>query len=254
MDHGLELTEDTPVGQIAAASTRLRRLLDELGIDYCCHGDRPLIDAAREAFRNVDTVLAALRCGLSQPVDTDARDWSGAPLGEMVDHIIATFHVPLREALPRLVLLATRVRGVHDAAHGDVLRPLTERLEGLGRDLLDHMTNEERTLFPLARWVADGGSPAPAELTAAIDELRGDHDRAGTALAELRRLTNGYDVPGDACPSFRALYEDLALLERDLHEHVHLENNVLFPRLVKDAGKVRTDDANHGDRRKTPRD
>jgi len=151
-------------------------------------------------------------------------------LVQLVDHIEAAYHVPLRRELARLDVLLEKVVRVHGARHQE-LHTVRDTFLSLRADIEPHLRDEERTVFPAIRRlsVATSRDPVPLGLIEAIDGLAREHDVAGALLSELRLVTGGYRVPNDGCASYRACYEGLADLEADLHLHVHTENNVLFP-------------------------
>jgi iron-sulfur cluster repair di-iron protein len=217
---------------VRAAPIRAR-VFEKLGIDYCCGGKKPLAEVCAAKGLDASTVLAMLEAidGVDagdSPVDADAMR-----LGALCDHIEAAHHGYLREELPRLDFMTRKVAAVH----GDDEPRLVEIRRVFARfapDLLAHMADEEARVFPRIRMLdASGGSAAAREeLKSAVDELEREHAEAGEALERFRELTDGYSPPEWACNTFRALYDGLARLERDMHQHVHKENNILFPRAI----------------------
>ena len=209
------------------------RVFEELGIDYCCGGDRPVSDAVSALHISLDAPAERIDSACAAP-EPDERDWSTASLTELADYIEAKHHAYLRSELPRLSDVCRRVLDAHRARHGDILAPLQETFEGLRSELEAHMMKEENVLFPMIRAreaSADqeiGGFP----IEAPISVMRAEHDSAGEALETMRDITSNYSLPDDACPSYRDLYLSLQNLERDLHRHIHLENNILFPRAI----------------------
>jgi regulator of cell morphogenesis and NO signaling len=201
------------------------RVLEQLGVDYCCGGKRSLADACAGGGVGLDTTLAALESA-SQERSTEP-DWTRASLAELCDHIVSAHHGLLRTELPRLdSLLATIVR-VHGAGRPE-LAELRSTFAGLRDELEEHMASEEERLFPVCRT----GGPFDAEQLA---ELSHEHDATGAALARLREIAQGYDLDQALCNTHRATLDGLHSLERDLHQHIHEENNVLFPRALATA-------------------
>ena len=149
-----------------------------------------------------------------------------APLDDLIEHILVTYHRPLEEELPRLEQMGAKVVRVHGQRMPEVLPELLSVLRGLKHELLSHMMKEERILFPIIRQ----GVGSSADGT--ISVMQREHDSAGEALQRLRELTGGYEVPAGACNTWRALWHGLAALEADMHQHIHLENNILFPRAL----------------------
>jgi len=226
------ITENTTVADIASAIPASVRIFQRHGIDFCCGGKTPLVVACRErgvSFTEVArTIEASIESGMR-----DERDWTREPLHVLVDHIIATYHDPLREELPRLESMAAKVARVHGSKAPHLSR-VEALLMDLSADLSLHMQKEERVLFPAIRTIDEGGRPG-MPISTPIGVMEHEHDRAGGVLSELREITGGYVAPPWACETFRALYHGLSELEATMHVHVHLENNVLFPRALSAA-------------------
>ena len=222
---------DRTLAELVTADPRTARVLEGHGLDYCCGGRRTLADACSEAGVDPAVVVEALTAASPQ----GAPDWAAMAPAELVDHLEATHHAYLHTEFDRLNALAAKVASVHGGRHPELLEVQATYAE-LRADLEPHLMKEERVLFPLIRELeASSGAAAPhcGSLEAGpIRVMMLEHDRAGELLAELRRLTNGYEVPDDGCASYRALYEGLAVLEADTHLHVHKENNVLFPAVI----------------------
>jgi len=196
------------------------RVFENLGLDYCCGGKTPLADACSAHGLAVSEAVAALEAAADLP--TSERDWTTAPLTELCDHIVSEHHDRLRQELPRLDALLEKVVRAHGEERPSVVE-LRETFTALRSDLEEHLAAEETQLFPLVRT----GGPYDAEQ---VRELEHDHEWAGTALARMRDLTDGYDAEHALCNTHRATLDGLHELERDLHQHIHEENNVLFPR------------------------
>ncbi|HEU0335122.1 MAG TPA: iron-sulfur cluster repair di-iron protein [Gaiellaceae bacterium] len=217
------------VAELAVERPGRVRIFERLGLEYCCGGRRPLEEACRSAGLDTPTVVAMLEA--VESADTDVRDWAAAPLEELVDHVVTVHHAYLRDELPRLSELVTKVA----RRHGDTdprLGVVRQTFEQLHDDVFDHIDVEELVVFPAARRAAAGEPLDASLLAAAVEEAEEEHARVGAALALLRESTDGYTPREDACPSWRALLDRLATLEADLHEHVHEENNILFPRAL----------------------
>jgi regulator of cell morphogenesis and NO signaling len=225
----MEITAHTLVADIAAHYPRSIEVFERHGIDFCCGGRRPLWEACREHGAAVEAVAAEIAEAAAREVPED-RVFTDAPLGTLLDHIVSRYHVPLREDLPRLGRMADKVAEVHGVRHPE-LRELARVYRGLRDELEPHLGVEEEQVFPALRRLDDAGTEA-ADVQGALHALEEEHDRAGDALVRLRALSGGFEVPDDGCTTYRALYEGLVRFERELHEHVHLENNVLFPRVV----------------------
>jgi len=224
----MNITRDSQVSDVAAEVPATIRVFQQHGIDFCCGGKRPLMEACKEQGLDVDLLIEEL--GSVTATEGDDRDWRTAPLPELVGYIQQRFHEPLRVELPRLAAMMAKVVNRHGDHLPQVLRPLQATLEELQADLLQHMATEDAVLFPAVAALEAGGSGAGSWIREPIAVMEAEHDEAGRALARMRELTDAYTPPEWACPTFRGLYYGLAELERDMHVHVHLENHVLFPR------------------------
>ena len=226
------ITEHTTVGDIAAAIPSSVRVFQRHGIDFCCGGRTPLSVACRERGVSFDEVARAVEAAAA-PAEPEDRDWAREPLRELIDHIVGTYHTPLRSELPRLEVMAAKVASVHGAKAPHLSR-IKALVSELSDDLSLHMQKEERVLFPAIRAIEDDRQLV-IPIGMPIGVMEQEHDRAGELLSELRAVTGGYVAPAWACGTFQALYQGLAELESDMHVHVHLENNVLFPRALDAA-------------------
>jgi regulator of cell morphogenesis and NO signaling len=216
---------DTEVGRIAAEHPLATRVFARHGIDYCCGGGVPLAEACRSKGLDADAVIEEVRRGLG-PLPGSEVNWSDAPLVDLVRHILAAYHQPLKEELSRLEAMARKVLQVHREKEPEMLPELVSVYVGLKSDLEPHMMKEETILFPMI----EGGQWLLAE--GPISMMRMEHDTTGAALRRLRELTRSYQLHPRACNTWRALWHGLAALEESLHQHIHLENNILFPRAL----------------------
>jgi regulator of cell morphogenesis and NO signaling len=226
------LANDPTVAELAIQYPAALRAFEQLGIDYCCGGQKPLSEAARSRGLTVDQIAEAVEAAAASAAPADTRNWREATLTELADHIEATHHVYIKSELPRLTEVCARVVNAHGESHGEALKTLQETYEGLRAELEAHLAKEEAVLFPLIRERESGEVEAEAlafPIEAPISVMELEHDRAGDALARMRAITKNYSLPPDACPTFHNLYKSLEQLERDTHRHIHLENNILFP-------------------------
>ena len=234
----MTISESTTVADIATSIPASVRVLQRHGIDFCCGGRRPLGVVCEEqglSFADVTRDIALAAAG----APPDARDWTREPLHALIDHVVAAYHRPLRDELPRLEIMAVKVARVHGAKDASLQR-ISDVVGELSADLNEHMQKEEQVLFPSIRAieVGDRHGSQPQWIAAPIRVMEEEHDRAGALLAELQSLTSGYVIPAWGCATVRALYQGLAELERAMHVHVHLENNILFPRALQHAERV----------------
>lgn len=219
------ITADIPVGQLAAQHPLATRVFARHQIDYCCGGGRALGDVCRAKGLDSERIVAEIQRELASPDLTGIR-WDSAPLGDLIDHIIEAFHIPLREELERLNGMTEKVVRVHGDKDPVRFPQMLAVYRGLKTELDDHLLKEEAILFPMIRRGQGGGAHGP------IAVMLSEHEEAGDALRRLRELTDDYLVPDGACNTWRALWFGLQALETSLHEHIHLENNVLFPRAL----------------------
>lgn len=216
----MDISAESRVGDIAATHPAATRVFSRHGIDYCCSGGRTLAESCAEKAIEAHVVLAEIR-GEGGASDEPNR-WVEASAAELIDHIVRTYHEPLREELPRLESMARKVARVHGQSRPGTLEELSRVMTELRGELERHMEEEEREVFPgiVNHAVGEGTS---------LESLEHDHSEAGAALEKLRRLTDDYRLPEEACATWAGLWLGLEELERTMHEHVHLENNILFP-------------------------
>lgn len=230
----MQISNTQTLGEIAGAFPAAVRILEDRGLDYCCGGKLSLGDACRQ--RGLDPATVAGEIESASEVPTGTRDWRAATLTELAHHIVDRHHRFLEAELPRLSARLDKVRSAHGTRDGEVLERIAKVFDALRDELELHTRKEEMVLFPWiermeeTRALHHSGAPAPFGTVAnPIHCMEAEHENAGQALAELRRITSGYTPPSHACATYRALYAGLEELERDLHLHIHLENNILFP-------------------------
>lgn len=231
------------VGEIAAEMPNATREFEKLGIDYCCGGNRTLGEACADARISVDEALERLEKSMTAATQDSSKDWQSQPLADLIAHISSTHHVFVRQECPRIEALAAKVVAVHSKNHPGLLQ-VQGTFSALAEELSVHLMKEEQILFPYVIRLEESfvaGEPAPPAMFGAVVNpvrmMMQEHDSAGDALRTLRTVTQDYSAPGDACISYRTLYDALKGFEADLHQHIHLENNILFPRAVAMEGK-----------------
>ena len=244
------INEKMTVGELAARYPHMRKTLEKWGVDYCCGGKHDLKTAAAEKSVNLDGLLAALNAAIKEgpSAASEEQDWTSVTLTELADHIEAKHHSFMKEQLPRLSMMLAKVKRAHGEKHGEMLTELEDVYLSLRDEIESHLMKEEKILFPYIRQIeayAKTAGPKPevhcGSIANPIAQMEFEHDNAGNALEQMRKLANNYAVPEDGCNTFAALYEGLAAMEADLHEHIHLENNILFPKAIeleKSAGLV----------------
>ena len=221
------------------------RVFEKLKIDYCCGGDRPLKDACVQKGLEVEEVLQLLGQATPTEANPESTDSQRLPLANLIKLIVEKHHAYTRKELDFLATLLDRVCTAHGEKHPELLE-IRARFQSLQADLLPHMMKEENILFPfIARLetAVAGNGPAPfapfGEVRNPITVMMREHEAAGEILEAIRTLSSDFAVPEDACFSYRTLYKALEELELDLHQHIHLENNILFPRASELEQKTR---------------
>jgi len=228
----MKIDVDMTLSELVDARPPLAREFEHLGLDYCCGGGRTLGDACRGRGLDIDSVVAALEAA---SVDAAPAAWVSMDAAELVDHLYDVHHVYLWDEMPRIDALVARILDVHGGRHPE-LADIAECWTAIHADLEPHLLKEERVLFPMVRELA-GATSAPSfhcgTLRNPIGVMLREHDSVGDLLARLRRLTDGYRPPADGCATYRACFSALEHLEADTHLHIHKENNVLFPLVVR---------------------
>jgi regulator of cell morphogenesis and NO signaling len=219
-------TEKT-VGELAVENPAAARVFEKNRIDYCCGGKNSLETACKERGIALEALLDKLAA--SKP-ESEEHDWKTAPLNDLIVYIVARHHAYLKSELPRIVDLFAKVLRAHGEREPR-LAEVSEVFEVLKEELDAHLMKEEMILFPaITRIEAGSSSGAPCSIEHPIARMEWEHESAGRALAQMRHLTLDYYIPEEACNTYRALFAALIELEGDLHQHIHLENNILFPR------------------------
>jgi regulator of cell morphogenesis and NO signaling len=233
------ITTNMTVRDVATELPQSTRLFEKLKIDYCCGGHKPLAEACASAGVDIGSVMEMLaRVTPSNSNDASAPDFQNFTPTKLITHIVDTHHVFTRSEMDRLQALADKVLAAHGGNHPELVN-LDELLIRLDADLTPHMFKEEQVLFPYIVSLENAATqnrPAPfapfGTVNNPIRMMMREHDAAGELMREIRALTSDYKVPADGCVSYRTLYEALENFEKDLHQHIHLENNILFPKAL----------------------
>ncbi|MFN0084647.1 MAG: iron-sulfur cluster repair di-iron protein [Blastocatellia bacterium] len=228
------------VRELAVSVPGATRVFERAGIDYCCGGGRSLADACRTFHVSFDEIVRSLE-EAQHAIHPGDRivDWQSESLTALSAHIVATHHEFTKQELSRLETLLDKVCSRHGENHPELGR-LRELFVMLKNELVPHMLREEQVLFPyLARMegALDEGDDIPPPFFVTVQNpvrmMMTEHETAGDLLGEMRAAAGNYAAPADACISYQTLYQALAAFEADLHQHIHLENNILFPRAVE---------------------
>jgi regulator of cell morphogenesis and NO signaling len=225
------------LADLAATSLSAIRVLEHHSLDYCCGGHQPFDQACLAKGVTPASILREIE--EAKVASVAERDWRAAPLDELVKHIVGTHHEYLKMDLPVLGHRMDKVVSVHGAHDPEMLPRMAEVFAALRAEMEMHMHKEEAILFPFieeyGRAEAQGRPTPPVpfgSIANPIAMMEREHVSAGGALAGIRTLTNDFELPPYACSTVRALYDGLQVLEADLHVHIHLENNILFPRAI----------------------
>lgn len=218
---------DQTIGDIVASHYQAAGVFHKYGIDFCCGGGVSLAQACRKRNLDPDVLVRELEVVLVRET-APGQDFASWSTGDLIDHIVRSHHGFVRMKTAEIAAYSSKVATVHEASH-----PETVQVRDLFAQLADamaiHMAEEESIVFPMIR-TASEDPKWRADLAAELDHMHTDHDEAGAMMSKLREITNGFAPPDDACATYRILYRNLAGFEADLHQHVHLENNILFKR------------------------
>jgi regulator of cell morphogenesis and NO signaling len=234
----MNITGETKVKEIAAANPRATRILEQAGVDYCCGGNKSLHDACAHVGVSEEEIMERLRENKADVEPAD-KNWASAPLGDLTQHIREKHHRYVREAVQRVPALLTRVKTKHGNNHPEIAE-IEDLFLKVGREMTMHMQTEEQILFPYIEALgraANGEAvlepPFFQTVRNPVQAMMEEHDAAAALVNQIHAASSAYTPPANACASYQALYRDLQEFEADLHEHVHLENNILFPRAIE---------------------
>lgn len=230
--------EDETLGQIAAKDLSKARIFKKYGLDFCCGGKKTVKEACKEKGLDVTKIEQELQHTDRLPGfrPLPYNEWS---LDFLADYIVNTHHSYVVKNLPDIRAYATKVMKVHGSRHPELV-PVWKLVEQVYTEMMSHMVKEEKVLFPyIKELVAANNNIQPVQASQfgtvqnPINMMEMEHEVVGKCLAEIRELTNNYALPEDACASYSLLYRMLDEFEEDLHLHVHLENNILFPKALE---------------------
>jgi regulator of cell morphogenesis and NO signaling len=235
----MPLTPEKTVREIALENPSSIRVFESLGIDYCCGGKKPLTDACSHANLDFARVIEMLEHAAHETVAPEAAQWAKKPLRELTAHIIGKHHSYVRQETPRIEVLLAKVMARHGADRPEIGQ-IEQLFVAISQELSTHMMKEEQVLFPyierMEQAVLAGGPVPPAffgTVQRPIANMVAEHDDALALFGKIRELSSGYTAPPGACPTYLGLYLALEEFEGDLRYHVHLENNILFPRAIE---------------------
>jgi regulator of cell morphogenesis and NO signaling len=226
----------TTIRQIVADDYRAAAIFQKHGLDFCCGGNRPVADACEEKGIDARAVTAELQEALAPASDQPrVNAWD---LDFLADYIVSNHHAYVRSAIETIGAHTRKVATVHGERHPETVE-IAARFEEIAAEMTSHMGKEELVLFPYIKALAvakrEGGAAPRAPFGSIANPIRmmeTEHQSAGDTMAAIRRLSRDYAPPEDACTTYQVTYKELEAFEADLHRHVHLENNILFPRAL----------------------
>lgn len=237
-DKQLKNSADRTIGEIVADDYRTARVFEDHGIDFCCGGKIALSEICRDKGIELDVIERELAAVKVASLDR-SLNYSAWELSFLMDFIVNTHHAYLHENMGQIAGYTRKIAEVHGSNHPEVLE-IAEIFSKIVTDLADHLRYEQEVFFPaIKRCDAAGKSHAVPDATdlesirAGLGKLQQEHEEVGEAIHRIRHLAKDYEIPGDACNTFRLTYQKLKEFEDDLHRHVHLENNILFPKTAQ---------------------
>lgn len=231
-------TGDKTIGEIVAIDYRTATVFENHGIDFCCGGKIALGEICAEKGLDLASITSELEAVLGEPAER-SQNFSSWALPFLADYIVNTHHAYLKENDEQIAAYARKIAGVHGAHHPEVLR-IAAIFERIVTDMAAHLKEEEEVFFPAIRRVdaarISGNTPDEKDretIRVTLLTLQREHEEIGDAVHTIRRLSNDYAIPADVCNTFMLTYRKLKEFEDDLHKHVHLENNILFPKATE---------------------
>lgn len=223
--------ESRKIGDIVTDNFKAAEIFKKYGIDFCCGGNSPLKQACTE--KNIDVAVLSQELAelAEQPADA-AHNFKEWDLGFLCDYIVNTHHQTVTRLLPQVLAYTRKIADVHGSHHPELLQIAT-LFSQINDELLPHLKNEEELLFPAIKDVIKTGSaPSRETIKSEIARMSKEHEFAGGAMDRINKLSSGYQLPPDACNSYMVAFKLLEQFEDDLHIHVHLENNIVYPKAL----------------------
>jgi len=234
------------LAQIVNENHRAANVFEEYHLDFCCKGKRSLQQACAESLVSAEELIRALDSTVKADNYSVHLNYNLLSLSQLADYIVSTHHAYVKQEMPQILSYLQRVAAKHGDRHPEMLK-VVEIFAAVKEEMEQHMQKEELILFPRIKEIekqnigVNKNKLAISYLQSPIHRMEEEHDHAGAAMAEIRALTNNYNTPADACTTYRLSYAALQAFEMDLHQHVHLENNVLFPKAMDFFNKSTAD-------------
>jgi regulator of cell morphogenesis and NO signaling len=229
--------KQTTVRELVSEDFRSASVFEKHSIDFCCHGNVTLEEACAKSGVSAEEILQEIAL-LSATKNNAGENYSTWELDSLVDYIVRTHHRYVKEAIPATTAHLATVAGKHGPRHPEVMR-IQSWFQQVAEEMVRHMAKEEMVLFPyvktMVKHMHDGTTfmrPHFGTIANPIRMMEAEHEAAGNTLESIRRESKGFTLPADACATFQVTYEELKQFETDLHKHIHLENNILFPKAI----------------------
>ena len=249
------IQKESTIGEIVAKNFRAVQVFEKFGLDFCCGGEKTISEACENKGLNAENVVTELNHSLENGKMWDSEaakgpDFNSWELDFLVDYIINTHHIYVMKALPAINVHAQKVASKHGVNHPEVIS-IADLFANLKEELEAHLQKEEKMLFPYIKSLVNLKKnniemqfPPFGTVNNPVKVMEHEHENAGEILGWLNKLSNNYSAPDDACTTYKVLYEELKEFENDLHTHIHLENNILFPKAIKLEKELNQGDSN----------
>jgi regulator of cell morphogenesis and NO signaling len=224
--------ENSLLGELVTEDFRVAEVFKHAGIDFCCGGKKTLEQACREKNIDLNSIKEELQAIGQSPAlsNVNFKDWEP---GFLADYIVNTHHKYVLKTLPDLGYYTKKIASVHGANHPELVE-IAKLFEEISRELQQHLQKEEEVLFPAIKSAVQNNTfELQSTINSEIARMSNEHEFAGGAMDKINELTGGYMVPQDGCNSYQVAFKMLKQFEDDLHIHVHLENNILYPKALK---------------------
>lgn len=231
------------LAQIVNSNQKTAAIFEKYNLDFCCKGKRTLQQACTESEIEIDNLISELEKVEQSGLNSNDINVNNLTLSQLAEHIVITHHTYVKNEMPLIFGYLQKVKGKHSERHPE-LNKIFQLFAAVKEELEQHMQKEELVLFPriknIEHQIAEGKEIVlnSSYLFSPISMMEQEHDHAGNMLAEIRELTNNYQPPADACTTYKLSFSSLQEFEKDLHQHVHLENNILFPKALKMFGSL----------------
>lgn len=234
----MQVQKDNTVGEIVSKNFRTAQIFEKFGLDFCCGGKKTLSDACSKRGVDANEVIDEL-LKVNETGGSRQKDYFTWEIDFLIDYIIEVHHSYVSKSMPVIFAHSQKVAGAHGENHPEVNK-IADYFSTIKDELEVHLMKEEKMLFPYIKKLVEIKKnnleqqvPPFGAVMNPIKVMEAEHENAGLLFAEIKRLSNGYKAPEDACTTFKVLYQELNEFEQDLHTHIHLENNILHPKAIE---------------------